>query len=80
MLLAVLVLAFLVAIPNAKAAVALLDGITLLAASRTQQFGWGGPIFRGRGFGGIIILPLRGIAERHGAKQRIKHRCLVLFR
>ena len=46
MLLSVLVLTFLVAIPNALASVALLEGITLLAARRTQQFG-GGPVFRG---------------------------------
>ena len=37
MLLAVFVLTILVAIPNALAPVALLEGITLLAARRTQQ-------------------------------------------
>ena len=55
MLLAVFVLTILVAIPNALAPVALLEGITLLSASRTQQLGRGGPTFR-IGFG-IILLP-----------------------
>ena len=42
MLLAVFVLTFLVAIPNALAPVALLQAISLLTARRTKQFG-GGP-------------------------------------
>ena len=48
MLLPVLVLAVLVAIPNALAGPALHEGITLLTARRTQLLGWGrwGPVFR----------------------------------
>ena len=45
MLLAVFVLTFLVAIPNAQASGTLLEGITSLAARRAQQLGRGGPIF-----------------------------------
>ena len=56
MLLAVLVLAFLVAIPNALATVALLKCVAFLSARRTQ-LGRGGPTFRG-GF-----LPFRRFAE-----------------
>ena len=59
MLLTVLVLAFLVAVPNALARRALLDGITLLATRRAQLLGCrGGPIFR-VGFVGIIIRLIR---------------------
>ena len=57
MLLAVLVLALLVTIPNALAGRALLEGITLLSARRTHL----GPIFRG-GFG-FIFLSFRRFAE-----------------
>ena len=60
MLLAMFVLAFLIAIPNALAPAALLEGITLLFARRTQ-LGRGGPIFH-VGFG-IVILSLRGFTE-----------------
>ena len=68
-----------VAIPNALAGRALLDGITRLSARRTQLLGrGGGPIFR-VGFGGIIILPLRGCAKRHGTELLGSRRCSVLF-
>ena len=78
MLLAVLVLTFLVAIPNALAPVALLECIALLAARRTE-LGWVGPNFRG-GFGAIIF-SLRRFAERHGAELLSSGRsCSVLFR
>jgi hypothetical protein len=60
MLLPVFVLTILVAIPNALARRALLDGITLLAARRTRQLGLG-PVFRG-GFG-ATVLPLRRFVE-----------------
>ena len=78
MLLSVLVLTFLVAIPNALAPVALLECIALLAARRTE-LGWVGPNFRG-GFGAIIF-SLRRFAERHGAELLSSGRsCSVLFR
>jgi len=77
MLLAMFVLTFLVAIPNAHAPVALLEGVTLLSASRTQ-LGRGGPIFLG--VFGVILLSLRRIAERHGAKLVSCRRCSFLFR
>ena len=78
MLLAVFVLTFLVAIPNALAPVALLECIALLAARRTE-LGWVGPNFRG-GFGAIIF-SLRRFAERHGAELLSSGRsCSVLFR
>ena len=48
--LTMLVLAFLVAIPNTSAPVALLEGITLLSALRAHR----GPVFRG-GLGFIIF-------------------------
>ena len=73
MLLPVFVLAVLVAIPNALAIPTLLEGITFLAARRTQLLGWG-LVFRG----GIAIL-LR-IPERHGAELFSSLRCIVLFR
>ena len=53
MLLPVFVLTFLVAIPNALAGPALHEGITLLAARRTQLLSWG-PVFR-VGFGFIVL-------------------------
>jgi len=63
MLLPVFVLTILVAIPNAIAGRTILEGVTLLSASRTQQLLGRGPVFRG-GF-----LFLRGFADRHGAEQ-----------
>ena len=63
MLLVVTLLTIPVAIPNTLAGRALLDGITLLFARRTQ-LGRGGPTFR-RGTG-TVILSLRRVAERHG--------------
>ena len=54
MLLAVLVLTFLVTIPNAMAAVAHLEGVTCLSARRTHLLGRGGPIFR-VGYGFILL-------------------------
>ena len=81
MLLAVLVLTLLVAIPNALAPVALLEGITFLAAGRAEFLGRG----RGRGLFGPIFL--RGFnlsshrfAERHGAELLSSCRCSFLFR
>ena len=56
MLFAVLVLTFLVAIPNAQTPVALLDGIALLSARRAQRLGWG-PVVHG-GFGFTVFLLL----------------------
>ena len=64
MLLAMFVLTFLIAIPDTIAGGALLDGITLLTARRTQ-LGWG-PVFR-RGFD-FIILYFRRFAERQRTK------------
>ena len=79
MLLPVFVLTVLVAIPNALAGRALLEGITLLFASRTQQFGRGGPIFRG-GFGFIIFLSFPRFSERHRTELFSGLGCSVLFR
>ena len=64
MFLPVLVLTVLVTIPNALAGPALHEGITLLTARRAHH-GFG-PILRG-GFV-VIILPVRGLAERNGTK------------
>ena len=50
MFLTMFVLAFLVAIPNTSAPVALLEGITLLSARRAHR----GPVFRG----GVVIVIL----------------------
>ena len=55
MLFAVLVLTILIAIPNALARRALLEGIALLSARRAQLGCRGGPIFRG-GFAGVDII------------------------
>ena len=72
--LAVLVLALLVAIPNALAPVALLEGVALLFARRTQL---------GRGLILLVvgfILSFRGFAERHGAElPGSRRRCSSLF-
>ena len=78
MLLAVFVLAFLVAIPNALAGRTLLEGITLLSARRTQLLGRGGPILHSGC--GIILLPFHRIAERHGAELLSSRRRSFLFR
>ena len=65
MLLAVLVLAFLAAIPNALTSIALFEGSAFLSALRTHR-GRVGPIFR---FAfGFIILVFGGYAERHGTE------------
>ena len=72
MLLAVLFLALFVAVPNALAGCALLDGITLLSARRTH-LGRGGLIFRG-GFGVIILAQIRRATWSRAAEQ------LPLFR
>ena len=77
MLLAVLVLTFLITIPNTLAPVALLEGITFISARRTQ-LGRGGPIFLGGG--GFIILSFHRFTERHGAKLLSSCCCIVLFR
>ena len=53
MTLAVFILTFFVAIPNALAGRALLDGITFLS-TRRALLGRGGPIFR-VGFGFVIV-------------------------
>ena len=66
MLPAATVLTILVTIPNALAGPALREGITRLAARRTQLVR-GGPIFR-LGFGIIVLLPFHRIAEGHGAE------------
>ena len=59
MLLTMFVLTLLVAVPDALAPVALLQGITLLSARRAQLLGCrDGPSFRG-GFAGIIIILFR---------------------
>ena len=60
----VALLTVLVAIPNALAGRALLEGITFLAARRTQ-LGRGLILLGGLGIG---ILPFRRFAERHGAE------------
>ena len=78
MLLAVLVLAFLIAIPNTLAPVALLEGITLFAARRTQLLGIG-PIFLG-GVCFVVILSFHRFAERHGTKLLSCRRCSFLSR
>ena len=75
MLLPVSVLAFLVAIPNAHAIPTLHEGITLLAARRTQ-LGRGCRIFH-VGFDFIVILSFCRCAERHGAE--LLGSCRVLF-
>ena len=64
MLLAVLVLTLLVAIPDALAPVALLEGITYLAARRAEFLG------QGRGLFGPLFLCVSShrFAERHGAE------------
>ena len=66
-----------VAIPDALAVPALHEFIAFLSTSRTF-LGWGPVcvvfVFR---FG--FTLSFRRFDERHGAKQRIKHRCAVLF-
>ena len=63
MLLVVTLLTVPVAIPNALARRALLDGITLLAARRTQ-LGRGGPIFIGvLVIFGFIILSLHRFTD-----------------
>ena len=65
MLLAVLVLTLLVAIPNALAPVALLEGITFLAAGRAEFLG------RGRGlFGPIFLHGFNLSSHRFGERQR----------
>ena len=66
MLLPVLILAVLVAIPNALAGPALHEGTAFLAVRRTHLFlGWG-PVFRvGSGF--AVFLFCR-FAERHGTE------------
>ena len=75
MLLAVLVQTILVAIPNAPAPSAHLEGTTFLSARRTH-FGWG--IFGGGlGFG---ILSFRRFSERHGSELLSSRRCTALFR
>ena len=76
MLIAVLILTLLVAVPDALAPVALLEGITLLSARRTH-LGRSPSIFRG-GFG-IVILSSRGIAERHGTEPQSSCRCSVFI-
>ena len=75
--LTMLVLAFLVAIPNTSAPVALLEGIASFPAPRTRLLGWG-PVFCG-GFGIFIILPFSRFAERHGAELFSGLRCAVLL-
>ena len=79
MLLPVTVLTILIAIPNALARRALLEGITFLAALRTQLLGWGPVrvvfVFR---FG--FTLSFCRLAERHGAELLGSgRRCAVLF-
>ena len=67
MLFAVLVLTLLVAIPNALAPVALLEGITFLAAGRAEFLGRG----RGRGlFGPIFLHGFNLSSHRFGERQR----------
>ena len=72
-LLAVLVLTFLITIPNTFAGSTLLEGVTFLSARRAH-LGWG-PVCRG-GFG---ILPLLGRTERHGT-ELLSRLCFVIFR
>ena len=73
-LLSVLVLTVLIAIPNALAPVALLEGVALLFARRTQL---------GRGLILLVvgfILSFRGFAERHDAElPGSRRRCSSLF-
>ena len=78
MLFAVLVLTLLVAIPNALAPVALLEGITFLAAGRAEFLGRG----RGRGLFGLrgFNLSSHRFAERHGAELLSSCHCSFLFR
>ena len=78
MLLAVLVLALPVAIPNALASVALLEGITSLSAGRAELLGRGllhlGPIFL-RGF----TLSSHRLAERHRTELLSSRQCSFVF-
>ena len=76
--LAVLVLALPVAIPNALASVALLEGITSLSAGRAELLGRGllhlGPIFL-RGF----TLSSHRLAERHRTELLSSRQCSFVF-
>ena len=75
----VLVLTFLVTIPNALAGPALHEGITLRFARRAQ-LGRGGPIFRG-GFGIVILFSHSFLAERQRTELLSSRRgCTVLLR
>ena len=77
MFLTMFVLAFLIAIPNALAGRALLDGITLLAASRTH-LGRVGPTFC-VWLGTVGLLSCHRFAEGNRIELLSGRRCTVLF-